>query len=86
LSRQQGRGVFDLSQVNAVRFPSYVRLDMRADRTFTVRGKPLLLFVGAQNVINRKNIAGYMWNRRTNQVQVNTQLGIFPTVGLDWRF
>ena len=86
VSRQQERGVFDLSQVNTVRFPSYVRLDIRADRTFTVRGKPLLLFAGAQNIINRKNIAGYVWNRKTNQAQVNTQLGLFPTVGLDWRF
>ena len=47
---------------------------------------PVLLFVGAQNITGRKNVAGYTWNRRLNIVQTNEQLGIFPTIGLDWRF
>lgn len=85
-SKQQDRGIFDLARVNAVRFPDYVRLDHRADRVFTVRGKPLRVFFGAQNVFDRQNIAGYTWNRRTNQVQVDKQIGIFPLVGIDWRF
>ncbi|MCS7025472.1 MAG: TonB-dependent receptor [Bryobacteraceae bacterium] len=85
-SARQRRPIFDLSQVNALRLPDYFRLDMRLDRTFTVRGKPLLVFFGAQNVTNRKNIAGFTWNRRTNQQIANEQLGLFPLVGLDWRF
>ena len=53
---------------------------------FSVHGKALRVFVGAQNVIGRKNIAGYTWNRSRNQLQVNKQLGVFPLVGIDWRF
>lgn len=86
LSRQQRRPIFDLAQVNAARLPDYVRIDVRVDRTFYVRDKPLLVFIGAQNIVNRKNIAGYTWNRRSNSVQTNEQLGLFPLIGLDWRF
>jgi hypothetical protein len=86
LSRQQRRPIFDLAQVNAARLPDYVRIDVRVDRTFYVRDKPLLVFIGAQNIINRKNIAGYTWNRRSNSIQTNEQLGLFPLIGMDWRF
>jgi hypothetical protein len=80
------RGIYDLSSVNAARLPDYFRLDLRADRTFTVNGKSVLLFAGAQNITNRDNIAGYTWNRGTNAIELNKQLGIFPIIGLDYRF
>jgi hypothetical protein len=44
------------------------------------------LFGGVQNVTNRRNLAGYAWDRRQNTVRVNEQLGIFPIVGVDWAF
>jgi hypothetical protein len=82
----QSRGIFDLTQVNAVRLPDYVRIDLRVDRVFSFHGKPLRAFAGAQNIVDRQNIAGYEWNRRTDAIQVDKQLGLFPLVGLDWRF
>ena len=86
VSTLQRRGVYDLARVNGVRAPDYVRLDLRVDRTFTVGGRPLNVFAGVQNVINRRNIAGYRWNRRLNAAQLDEQQGIFPILGLDWRF
>lgn len=47
--------------------------------------RPLNLFLGVQNVTNRRNFAS-SWNRRTNTQQFGKQQGIFPIVGLDWRF
>lgn len=85
-STEQSRGIYDLTKVNAVRLPDYIRLDLRADRTFTVRGKPLLVFFGIQNAFDRKNIAGYTWNRRTNHEIRDDQMGAFPIFGVDWRF
>ena len=85
-STQQRRAIFDLNRVNAERLPAYVRVDIRADRTFMVRGKPLLVFAGVQNVTNRRNLGGIGWNRSTNQQEFGEQLGAFPLVGLDWRF
>ena len=85
-SAAQRRGIFDLKQVNAVRLPNYVRIDVRVDRVFSFHGNPVRIFVGAQNVLGRNNIAGYIWNRSSNEVQVNKQIGVFPLIGMDWRF
>ncbi|WP_162472824.1 TonB-dependent receptor [Luteitalea pratensis] len=86
VSTAQRRGVYDLTRVNAERAPDYARVDLRVDRTFTIGGQPLNLFLGVQNVINRRNFASYSWNRRTNAQQFGEQQGIFPIIGFDWRF
>ncbi len=86
VSTAQRRGVYDLSRVNAERAPDYGRIDLRIDRTFTVGGQPLNLFLGVQNVTNRRNFAGYRWNRRSNTEQFGEQQGLFPIIGFDWRF
>jgi hypothetical protein len=78
--------VYDLTLVNADRAPDYGRVDIRVDRTLTAAGRPLNLFFGVQNVTNRRNFASYSWNRRTNAQQFGEQQGIFPILGLDWRF
>ena len=58
----------------------------RVDRTFTVGGQSVLVFAGAQNVTARRNVSQESWNRRTNTSTRSEQLGLFPLVGLDWRF
>jgi hypothetical protein len=86
VSTAQRRGVYDLTRVNAERAPDYGRVDIRVDRTFTVGAQPLNVFLGVQNVTNRRNFASYSWNRRTNAQQFGEQQGIFPILGFDWRF
>jgi hypothetical protein len=86
VSSEQRRGVYDLARVNAERAPDYGRVDIRVDRTFTVSGQALNVFLGVQNVTNRRNFASYSWNRRTNSQQFGEQQGIFPILGFDWRF
>ena len=63
-----------------------VNLGQSVDRTFTVAGQPLNVFAGVQNLTNRRNVASYNWNRRTNSQSTGEQQGIFPILGLDWRF
>lgn len=85
-STLQQRGVYDLSRVNGVRAPFYFRVDLRVDRTFTVAGTPLIVFAGAQNITNRKNFSQQTWNRATNALDTSDQLGVFPLIGMEWRF
>jgi outer membrane receptor for ferrienterochelin and colicin len=85
-SSEQRRGVYDLSRVNAERAPAYQRIDIRVDRAFTVNGTTLNVFGGVQNVTNRRNFATYGWNTRTNEQYFGEQQGIFPILGIDWRF
>lgn len=84
ISRAQNRLIYNLTQVNALRVPAYGRLDLRVDRTFTVRDRPLLVFAGIQNITNRRNVSGYGWSRQSNQQTENVQLGLFPIIGLNW--
>ena len=86
VSSEQRRAVYDLARVNAARLPDYFRLDLRVDRRFTVNGQAVSVFGGVQNLTNRRNVAGYTWDRRNNMMRVNEQLGLFPILGLDWRF
>ena len=86
LSTAQRREIFDLTRINELRVPAYIRVDVRVDRTFTFKDKPLLVFLGAQNVTNRNNISGFQWSRRANIPRVNEQLGLFPVIGLNWIF
>ena len=85
LSSDQRRGIFDLERVNAERAPDYYRLDVRFDRTFTVRDKPLLLYLGLQNVTNRNNFNGIDWSRRLNKITFEDGNGLFPLFGLEWQ-
>jgi hypothetical protein len=80
------RAVYDLSRMNTLRLPDYQRLDVRIDRRFLVRGQPVSVFAGAQNVLNRQNVAAVGWDRRANELRTRYQQGIFPILGLDWTF
>jgi len=41
---------------NTLRLPAYARLDVRADRTFSIAGKRLTAFVEVVNLLNRTNV------------------------------
>jgi hypothetical protein len=86
LSSEARRAIYELDRVNALRGPSYFRLDLRVDRRWNVNGRPVTVFAGAQNVTNRENVSGYTWDRRAARVRTLTQLGLFPIIGLDWQF
>jgi hypothetical protein len=85
-SARQRRAVYDVSQVNTLRLPDYLRVDIRVDRRFSVNDQPVTVFAGVQNAINRRNVAGYSWDRRANGITVLDEQGVFPILGLDWRF
>jgi hypothetical protein len=85
-STRQRRGIYDLSQVNALRASAYFRLDARLDRNTTFFGKAAIVFFGLQNLTARRSVSGYTWDRWTNTPDAAEQLGLFPLVGLEWRF
>lgn len=86
LSTAQNREIYDLNRINGLRAPAYFRPDLRLDRTFTVREKPLLFWVGVQNILNRRNVTGVQWNQNINKQENSRQEGLFPLIGIDWRF
>ena len=80
------RAIYDTTLVNGERSSAYFRADIRVDRRFTVSGAPVFVFAGVQNATNRRNVAGYTWDRRNNRLKTQEQLGVFPILGLEWQF
>jgi len=60
-SEQQSRGIYDLAQVNALRGPSYNRVDADFHRAFHVHGGLLSIYGGVENAFNHPNFLGYAW-------------------------
>jgi hypothetical protein len=85
-SAAQRRGIYDQALVNGVRAEAYARLDVRVDRILLSGSRTLLVYAGAQNITNRRNFAGYSWDRTNNRARFDEQQGIFPLVGMEWRF
>jgi hypothetical protein len=85
-SLKAGRGVYDLTQTNALEYPPYRRLDVRSDRTF-VRGRTqTVLYVEVDNLLNRDNVLLYKWNKTLKAQSPTYQWGRTYIGGLRLEF
>jgi outer membrane receptor protein involved in Fe transport len=80
-------GAFSVSDVrNTARLPTYARLDLRANRTFTWSGRRLTLFAEVINALNRANVrfTPPFVNRitRATTTPFASLLPIIPSVGI----
>lgn len=96
----QPGGGFDLVPVVGPfyqeRHAGYHRLDLRLSRDFELRRGTLNLFLEVQNAYDRKNEAGFDFDRDSLTLQADgsvafapeyeTWLGILPSFGLGWKF
>lgn len=99
-STLQNRPIYDLSKMNARRAPYYARLDVQVNKDFMMHGLHMELYMGANNVLNRKNFLSYVWlpdvaiagcespdsNCFTAPVYELRQTPIFPNFGLRYIF
>ncbi|HUQ87119.1 MAG TPA: TonB-dependent receptor, partial [Vicinamibacterales bacterium] len=69
---------------NSLRLPAYARLDLRADRTLTWRGRRVTLFAEIANLLNRSNLRNVPYDvDRTGRVFGGTGalMPILPSAG-----
>jgi hypothetical protein len=96
-SLAQNRGIYNLAQINAVRGPLYNRLDAELERSLRVRGGTVEVQGGAENVLNRGNLQGFVWLEncgpgstcnRENVAPVGKldQMGRYPEFSAQYRF
>jgi hypothetical protein len=94
-SLAQGRGIYDVSLINSARGPLYNRLDIELERSFNFRTGGLVVHAGAENVLNRGNLLGYLWMPSCkpgtrcpdNQpIQKIDQMGRFPVFSARYSF
>lgn len=98
-SLKQDRGIYDLSRINAERGPLYNRLDLEFERDFSFSRGALELRGGAENVLNRGNLLGYVWLQGCTAGTICAshaggsppigkidQMGRFPVFSAQYRF
>jgi len=83
---QDADGYLLSSQRNSLRLPTYARLDLRADRTFTYRKSRLTLFIEVVNATNRDNYRpnSYFVNTNTRRAfePIESLFPLLPVAGV----
>jgi len=79
-------GVYDLFRINTQRYPDFHSLNVRMDKRFYFHLSSLIIYVNVLNAYNRKNIDRYYWNIPENRQERADQLGIMPTLGIEYEF
>ena len=80
-------------ELNAVRLPSYQRLDMSIQRQFEFKTWGMKLYLQIVNVTNHKNIFNYFWDmegkpekRKPGKRRDIQMLPMLPSFGIDFNF
>ncbi len=82
--------VLDLGPLNSRRLSDYHRLDLRLSRTWELTRGQLTFYTDVQNFANRRNAAGADFSIDDDSGLLVSESerwpGIFPSMGLTWRF
>lgn len=73
-----------VTEVRNRRLPDFFQLDLRADKKWDFQGSALLLYLDVQNVTNRQNAEGLLYNYDYTEHAPLPGLPIFPSVGIRW--
>ncbi len=87
-SEQQGREIYDLTQINSQRGGNYDRVDLRYEVNLPVKDRGLKIFVGVENVLNHSNFYQYVLRPQCYSCgpYALTQMGLYPDGGVVWSF
>ena len=85
-SREHNSWIIDDAHINAKRYPAYISLNVRADHKFNIKKYTLNVYLSILNVLNRKNILSYYWNKLDNQLGTMYQAPILPMFGIEFSF
>ncbi len=72
--------------INGKRFPYYSRLDVRLQRTLFLGTNPLECYLEVLNLLNRKNVYDYSYNREYSKKKAIHQLPFLPVFGVKFSF
>ncbi|MBM3908305.1 MAG: TonB-dependent receptor [Gemmatimonadetes bacterium] len=80
-------GQQDFSRYNeGGRLPSFVSLDLRADRRWSFARRSLIAYIDLQNVNGAKGAGRYTWDQREQRVKKDESIGLLPSIGINLQF
>lgn len=79
-------GVIDPGRLNQARHPTYHSLNVRIDHRTVLRGSTITTFLSLWNAYNRENVSHFYWNEVEGRPDTINQWGLFPVIGMEWRF
>ena len=85
-SKENQKGIYDLSRTNSERLPDYHSLNIRVDKRFYFQGSNLIVYLSVWNVYNRKNISQYVWNEVKNEPDKQVEWSTLPVLGVEFEF
>jgi hypothetical protein len=85
-SVKAGRGVYDLTQINALNYPDYRRLDARVDKTFPAGRISTMLYFEVDNLFDHDNVLVYNWSRAARAPKAVYQWGRTVIAGVRVEF
>ena len=77
---------YDMDYYNQYRLPDYVRFDIRVDKKFNFDKITLVTYLEIQNLFNRDNIVGYVWDSSKNRPATAYHWAFFPIGGVSFQF
>lgn len=75
-----------VSQFNGDNLPNYNRLDLRIDKRWNFKNWSLITYIDIQNLLNKKNVTNYFWNKFTREIDKNESIGVLPSIGINAKF
>lgn len=85
-SKRVNRAVFATDDFNSLRYPYYMRVDLRVDKKFDFKGATLIGYIELQNLFDRENIYNYYWNDGSKRLATIYQWAFFPVGGISVQF
>ncbi len=79
-------GYVDIENYNSELLPNYSSLDIRVDKRWNFKNWSLITYIDIQNVLNKKNVTDYRWNKYTMVVEENESIGLLPSIGINAKF
>ena len=88
LSLSQDRDVYELTQINSARAPTYRRLDFRIEQRHFLYRRTITWHIGLENALGAKNFYSNLWRPRCPKCGVleQDQMPRFPDGGLLFSF
>ncbi len=85
-SEQLNRTVLDSTRINALRYPYYSSLNIRADRRFNFSESSLVIYLSVWNLLNRRNVTATYWNRIDSREDSLYRWALMPVFGVEYEF